>query len=135
PLPQDIPKNQIIFTAKRYITNGQIENISHIVYVDPEAYSNLQSLSELTDVGKAVGMLNVILPRRRFILMGPGRWGSRGDIKMGVQVTYADINNTAALIEIARQRSSYVPELSFGTHFFQDLVEANIRYLPLYPDD
>ena len=53
----------------------------------------------------------------------------------GVQVTYADINNTAALIEIARQRSSYVPELSFGTHFFQDLVEANIRYLPLYPDD
>ncbi len=54
---------------------------------------------------------------------------------MGVQVTYADINNTAALIEIARKRSNYVPELSFGTHFFQDLVEANIRYIPLYPDD
>jgi predicted nucleotidyltransferase len=26
-----------------------------------------------------------------------------------------------------------VPDLSFGTHFFQDLVEAEIRYLPLYP--
>jgi predicted nucleotidyltransferase len=39
------------------------------------------------------------------------------------------------LIEIARKRGNYVPDLSFGTHFFQDLVEASIRYLPLYPDD
>jgi hypothetical protein len=39
------------------------------------------------------------------------------------------------LIEIARQKGDYVPELSFGTHFFQDLVEAQIRYLPLYPDE
>ena len=67
--------------------------------------------------------------------MGPGRWGSRGDIKLGVNVTYSDINNTAVLIEVARKKGDYVPDLSFGTHFFQDLVEANIRYLPLYPDD
>ena len=39
------------------------------------------------------------------------------------------------LVEIARQKGNYVPDLSFGTHFFQDLVEADIRYLPLYPDD
>ena len=71
----------------------------------------------------------------QFILIGPGRWGSRGDIKLGVPVTYSDINNTAMLIEVARQRGNYLPELSFGTHFFQDLVEASIRYLPLYPDD
>jgi predicted nucleotidyltransferase len=67
--------------------------------------------------------------------MGPGRWGSRGDIRLGVSVTYADINNTAVLIEIARRKEGYVPDLSFGTHFFQDLVEADIRYLPLYPDE
>ena len=67
--------------------------------------------------------------------MGPGRWGSRGDIRLGVPVTYADINNAAVLIEIARQKGDYVPDLSFGTHFFQDLVESHIRYLPLYPDD
>ena len=54
---------------------------------------------------------------------------------MGVQVSYADISNTAALIEIARRKSNYVPELSFGTHFFQDLVESNILYLPVYPDE
>ena len=67
--------------------------------------------------------------------MGPGRWGSRGDITLGVRVTYAGISNTAMLIEIARRKGSYVPDLSFGTHFFQDLVEARIRYLALYPDE
>jgi len=76
-----------------------------------------------------------VLPKRQFILMGPGRWGSRGDIRLGVPVTYSDINNTGMLIEIARKKGDYTPDLSFGTHFFQDLVEASIRYLPLYPDE
>jgi pyruvate,water dikinase len=89
----------------------------------------------LAAVGRVVGRLNKILPRRQFILMGPGRWGCRGDIKLGVSVTYSDINNTAMLIEIARKQHDYTPDPSFGTHFFQDLVEASIRYLPLYPDD
>ena len=66
--------------------------------------------------------------------MGPGRWGSRGDIKLGVPVKYGDINNTSLLVEIAKEKGEYTPELSFGTHFFQDLVEAEIKYLPLYPD-
>jgi hypothetical protein len=103
--------------------------------VDPEAYDGLMKIEDLEDVGRSIGLLNSMLPKRRFILMGPGRWGSRGDIKLGVKVSYSDISNTAALIEIARAKSNYVPELSFGTHFFQDLVEANIRYLPLYPDE
>ncbi len=89
----------------------------------------------MKEVARAVGRLNRILPKRGFALIGPGRWGSRGDIRLGVPVTYADISNAAVLIEIARQRGGYVPDLSFGTHFFQDLVESSIRYLPLYPDD
>jgi hypothetical protein len=52
-----------------------------------------------------------------------------------VPVTYSDISNTAVLIEIARRKGGYLPDLSFGTHFFQDLVESAIRYLPLYPDE
>jgi len=134
-IPKDLDYRRVLFSAKRYVSNGAVDNISHIVYVDPEEYELLQSLEDLEDVGKSVGLLNSMLPKRRFILMGPGRWGSRGDIKLGVKVSYSDISNTAALIEIARAKSNYVPELSFGTHFFQDLVEANIRYLPLYPDE
>jgi predicted nucleotidyltransferase len=135
PIPKDIPEENILFSGNRYISNGRMPDISHIVYVDPQEYDELTDRSSLITVGRAIGRLNKLLPRRRFILMGPGRWGSRGDIKLGVRVTYSDINNTAALVEMARKKGSYLPDLSFGTHFFQDLVEAEIRYLPLYPDD
>lgn len=135
PIPRDLPRDQIVFSANRYVSNGTIPNVTHIVYVDPEQYSRLGDLTELNAVGRAVGKLNKVLPKRQFILMGPGRWGSRGDIKLGVKVTYSDINNTAMLVEIARRKGDYTPDVSFGTHFFQDLVEASIRYLPLYPDD
>ncbi len=134
-IPQDIPKERLLFSANRYVSNGTVVGISHIVYVDPQKYSELGTRKELQAVGRAVSRLNQVLPKRRFILMGPGRWGSRGDIKLGVNVTYSDINNTAMLIEVARKKGNYVPDLSFGTHFFQDLVEESIRYLPLYPDD
>jgi len=134
-IPIDVPKERVIFSANRYISNGKVPEITHIVYVDPLHYSELPDRERMLQVGKAVGKLNKMLPKRKFILMGPGRWGSRGDIKLGVNVTYSQINNTAVLIEIAKKKGNYVPDLSFGTHFFQDLVESSIRYLPLYPDD
>ncbi len=134
-IPRDVSNHRKIFTANRFISNGVVPDITHIVYVDPQQYSYLPDRNDLLEVGRAIGRLNNLLPKRQFILMGPGRWGSRGDIKLGVAVSYSDINNTAVLIEIARKTGNYVPDLSFGTHFFQDLVEASIRYLPLYPDD
>jgi pyruvate,water dikinase len=134
-IPQNLPADKVIFSANRFVSNGRVPEITHIVYVDLEGYSQLSDQATMRDVGRAVGRLNKLLPKRQFILIGPGRWGSRGDIKLGVPVTYSDINNAAMLIEVARQRGNYLPDLSFGTHFFQDLVEASIRYLPLYPDD
>ncbi len=134
-IPRRLEPERTIFTAERHVSNGYVPDITHVVYVDPDRYAALESRSAMVEVGRAVSAMNKLLPRRRFILMGPGRWGSRGDIKLGVPVDYSDINNTSMLIEIAFQKGQYLPELSFGTHFFQDLVEANIRYLPLYPDD
>jgi predicted nucleotidyltransferase len=135
PIPKDVPDRDVVFSANRHVSNGWVPDITHIVYVDPGSYGELPSREDMLAVARAVGKLNGLLPRRRFILLGPGRWGSRGDAKLGVSVTYADISNTAVLIEIARRKGDYVPDLSFGTHFFQDLVESRIRYLPLYPDD
>ena len=134
-IPRDIPRDRVLFSANRYVSNGRVPDITHIVYVDPEAYALLPTRKALTEVARAVGALNTLLPKRKFVLIGPGRWGSRGDIKLGVNVTYSDINNTAMLLEVARKKGNYVPDLSFGTHFFQDLVESDIRYLPLYPDE
>jgi hypothetical protein len=134
-IPTDVPPGRVIFSANRFVSNGKIPDVTHVVYVDPESYGALTDLEGLRRVGRAVGRLNKVLPKRQFVLIGPGRWGSRGDIKLGVPVTYSDINNASVLIEVARRRGNYVPDLSFGTHFFQDLVESNIRYLPLFPDD
>lgn len=137
--PAEIPRNpaeeDVVFSAHRYVSNGRVPDLRYLVYVDPAAYAVLPDEASMIAVGRAVGRLNDALPRRRFALMGPGRWGSRGDIQLGVRVTYSDISNTALLIEVARRKGAYVPDLSFGTHFFQDLVEASIRYLPLYPDE
>jgi pyruvate,water dikinase len=134
-IPANIPDEAVLFTADKYISNGCVTDIAHIIYIDPDKYGEIAKYADLLLVGQAVGKLNKILPRHQFILMGPGRWGSRGDIKLGVRVTYSDINNSAMLIEVARKKGNYVPDVSFGTHFFQDLVESGIRYLPLYPDD
>jgi hypothetical protein len=134
-IPANLADDAVLFTARKHVSNGRVADITHIVYVDPDRYGELNELADLFAVGQAVGKLNKLLPRRQFILMGPGRWGSRGDIKLGVRVTYSEISNSAMLIEVARKKGNYVPDVSFGTHFFQDLVESGIRYLPLYPDD
>lgn len=134
-IPENIPSEKVIFTANKFVTTGVVKGVEFVVYVDPDEYNSLSSLEDLLEVGKIIGALNSKLPRKKFILMGPGRWGSRGDVRLGVRVGYSQINNTAMIIEIAKKKQDYVPEISFGTHFFQDLVEAEIKYLPLYPDD
>ncbi len=134
-IPPGIPEGRKLFSASKFLTNARVAGIRTIVYVDPAEYAAVASHGDMVAVGDAVSRLNALLPRRSFVLMGPGRWGSRGDIRLGVKVTYSDINNAAMLIEIARKVGRYVPDLSFGTHFFQDLVESNIYYLALYPDE
>jgi hypothetical protein len=64
--------------------------------------------------------------------MGPGRWGS-SNLDLGVKVTYADIFNTQMLIEIGLNGDGGAPEVSHGTHFFQDLVESRIFPLAIFP--
>jgi hypothetical protein len=133
-IPEMAPEQQV-FSADRYVQMGQVRNLEYVVLVDPRDYESLETREAMLRVARTVGTVNKSLPPQRFILMGPGRWGSRGDIRLGVAVTYADISRTAVLVEIARKKGSYLPDVSFGTHFFNDLVESGIHYLPLYPDD
>jgi len=131
----DVANQRKIFSAGRYVQMGQEKDLEYVVLVDPRDYEALETREEMLRVARAVGAVNKALPKKKFLLMGPGRWGSRGDIKLGVPVTYADICHTSILVEVARKKGSYLPDVSFGTHFFNDLVESGIHYLPLYPDD
>ncbi|MEM8885160.1 MAG: PEP/pyruvate-binding domain-containing protein [Planctomycetota bacterium] len=133
-VPAGVKADDRIFSADRYVNPGKLDAIEYVVLVDPRDYDRIGTVDDRNQVARAVGRINDALADRRFILMGPGRWGSR-DVNLGVQVGFADISHAKALLEIARAEGDYTPEPSFGTHFFQELVEASILYLPLYPDD
>jgi hypothetical protein len=133
-LPDDVPEADKLFSANKLVPQGVVSNIDYIIYVDPEAYGRIPESSVKLEIGRIIGRLNKRLEEERFILMGPGRWGS-SNIDLGVKVTYADIYNTRILVEIAMGVDGETPEVSYGTHFFQDLVESSIYPLPLYPND
>ncbi|MCA9969687.1 MAG: PEP/pyruvate-binding domain-containing protein [Anaerolineales bacterium] len=129
-IPRDIPEENVLFRSSELIPDGRAEGIRYVIFVDPEKYPHVPNVSIKLELGRAIGRLNKRLEHDRFILMGPGRWGST-NLELGVRVTYADIFNTKVLVEMAVTHDGHTPELSYGTHFFQDLVESGIYSLPL----
>ena len=134
--PGRIPDNKLLFNSSRFISGGAVHNIKYILFIEPDRYAAIQSLEQKQSLGRAVGKINrhPAIINGKIIMMGPGRWGS-SNINLGVNVGYADIDNTSVLVEMAREERGHIPEVSYGTHFFQDLVEAGIMYLPVYPSD
>lgn len=133
-LPGDIPPEDIIFSTQRMVPKGRVDGIEYVVFVVPEEYFALSTAAARSQVGRALSRLNASLAGKTFICIGPGRWGTRNP-DLGVFIGYSDIYNTRALIELSGQEIGLTPEPSFGTHFFQDLVEANIYPLAIYLED
>lgn len=135
-LPEDLPPDRVLFRADRMINGGVVRGLRYLLYIDPRAYATLADPSRKRSIGRIVGRLNQLaeVQEGRIVMMGPGRWGS-SNIDLGVNVGYGDINSAAVLVEIAREEHGHVPEVSYGTHFFQDIVESEILYFPVYPDD
>jgi hypothetical protein len=132
-VPKSVADEDKFFVATHVVPQGAVQQVQYVCYVDPEAYGRLSEPGERKAVTETVGALNKVLENQTFILIGPGRWGSV-DPLLGVPVTYADIFNTRMLVELAVEQQGAVPEPSYGTHFFQDLVEADIYPVALYPD-
>jgi pyruvate, water dikinase len=135
-IPARIKTERVLFRSNRAISAGGVDKIRYLVYIDPKAYSAIESVNRKKSLGRIIGDLNRYFANcgEKYILLGPGRWGSN-NIELGINVNYGDINNTAVLVEIAQENKGYTPEVSFGTHFFLDLVEAEIIYIPVYPDE
>lgn len=132
-IPPDVPLQDIVFTNSAALTNSIIRNIEYIVYIIPTSYAQLMTYEERRTVGRIVSRMNRLLEGKRYALFGPSRWGSN-DVNYGVKVGYEDINHTAILAEVAFEEEGITPEVSYGTHFFNDLVEAGIITLAIYPD-
>jgi hypothetical protein len=124
-LPRNLPKEDILFTSDFIVPRGYLPRISHVVFVVPEAYFKLGNETARNEIGRQVSQLNSKLDNKSFICIGPGRWGST-NLDLGVYVAYADICNAGALVELSGKGEGQVSEASLGTHFFQDLMEAQI---------
>jgi hypothetical protein len=132
--PADLREEDRIFQACRLAPQGAVSQVEYLIFVDPEAYTQLPDAVDRKEAARLIGRLNKALEGRDFILIGPGRWGSANDL-LGVPVSYADIFNARALVEVAVKQHGLTPEPSYGTHFFQDLVEAHIFPVAVYPDE
>jgi hypothetical protein len=123
-----VPDERIIFQGDRMVSNGLLENVSRLVYVNAQAYKDRW---DPAGAARAIGELNRKLAGTRYILAGPGRWGSRNPA-LGVPVLYAQICNCGCLVEISVPELNFSPELSYGTHFFLDMDADGTLYLPVF---
>jgi Pyruvate phosphate dikinase, AMP/ATP-binding domain len=133
-IPKGLKQNQLVFKAEGNFMGGSVnQKIKRLIYVETEAYRDLL-MGRKFDVARLIGKLNKISKEENTLLIGPGRWGSR-DATLGVPVNFAEINNVTALVEVDDPEGGFQPELSFGSHFFLDLVETNIFYAALFLDN
>ena len=133
-LPGSLNPADVIFSTTRLVPDGHVPEITHVIYVTPEGFFSLGTQPERMHIGHLISKLNAKLVGKCFITIGPGRWGTINS-DLGVPINYGDIYNTRALVEVSGHGIGGAPEPSFGTHFFQDLVEANIYPLAIYLDD
>ncbi len=133
-LPRELLEHDIIFSTQRMVPEGVVEGIRYVLFVSPEGYFNIATQAERVKLERAIGQLNAALKDETFIAIGPGRWGTSTP-DLGVHVAYGDIYNARALVELSGESVGTSPEPSFGTHFFQDLMEAHIYPLAVFLDD
>jgi len=134
-LPDNIKSEKVLFASDGYTMGGSISQpIKRIIYIDPQAYVETP-ISQKYSIARLIGKLNRQIANRETtptLLFGPGRWGTTTP-SLGVPVSFAEINKVTVLAEVAYEGGNLMPELSFGTHFFQDLVETDIFYVALFP--
>ena len=133
-LPAKLDPADVIFSTGRMVPRGTVKGIRWALFVPPEGYFALTSAAERNRLERAIGTVNAALKTETFICIGPGRWGTSTP-DMGVGIDYGDIYCTRALIELTGKGIGPELEPSFGTHFFQDLVESNIYPLNVNLDD
>ncbi|MFQ6127508.1 MAG: PEP/pyruvate-binding domain-containing protein [Thermoplasmata archaeon] len=124
-LPKDVPKEKIIFRAEKILGNGVKRRLRYIVFIPHTKYDFQKGFA----IAREIGNLNSTLENESYILIGPGRWATQNP-ELGIPVRYGEISNASVIVEVSYKRFS--PELSYGTHFFGDMLVTNILYIPLW---
>ena len=128
-IPANVPR--LISAKGAVIGPGRVIHPDRIIYVTPEIYGSL-GLDDRLAITRLVGRINAASDGRTLLVLGPGRWGTR-DPWLGLPVLFNEINRVAALCEIVAMHESLIPDVSLGTHFLNELIEADMLYFALFP--
>ena len=103
-----------------------------VVYVDPIAYYQMpyRDKFRVRDILSAINW-KLRGKGKRMLLLTPGRICT-SSAELGVPSAFADISEFDMIVEISESKAGYIPELSYGSHIFQDLVEAGILYTAVF---
>ena len=105
-----------------------------VVQIDPAKY-NAFPYARKAEVASAVGRINRYYANtgKNLLLMAPGRVGTSSP-ELGVPTRFADISCFSEICEVSDSRTGFMPELSYGSHMFQDMVEAEMTYSAIWND-
>ena len=132
-VPDNLPPERVVLqTNGPIVGNSMAKQVDRIIYIVPERYGVLPTAERYT-VARLIGKItNQPNHPPTVMLIGPGRWGTRMP-ELGVPVSFSEIKNVSILCEVARMHEGLNPDLSLGTHFFNDLVDMDILYMGISP--
>jgi hypothetical protein len=135
-VPQvDVADRDVILSATGAVVgHGRVTAVDRFVYVVPAQYAELADRDRHA-IARLIGEVNRECGRRggTTMLIGPGRWGTSTP-SLGVPVNFSEINHVNILGELATMHATLTPDISLGTHFFNELVEMNMLYFALFPN-
>ena len=115
--------SNLLLKSTKGMGNGKLLGISDVVYVDVKTFDKTKTreiAAEIADINKNLNKQN-----QNYILIGPGRWGTR-DQYTGIPVNWAQINNARVIVELGLP--DYPLEASLGSHFFHNVTSMNVGY-------
>ncbi len=107
--------------------NAVNTRLRDIVFVKPDAFDPAQTITIAREIHAINAQLE--LQERKYLLIGPGRWGS-SDRWLGIPVVWQDIAGVGAIVESSSDKLKAEP--SQGSHFFHNITTLGINYITVH---
>jgi hypothetical protein len=124
-----IKKDEILLYSEKEMGNGMIDTIDEVVFVDPETFDK----SKTVEMAEEIDTINGEMGKagKKYILIGPGRWGTR-DRWIGIPVVWPQISNAKVIVETSLE--GFPLDASSGSHFFHNVTSMNVGYFCVQPE-
>jgi len=119
-----LERDRVLLYSEKSMGNGIIEDIYDVIFIDINKFDKTSTLEMTTEL-EALNQ-KMLDTKRNYILIGPGRWGTR-DRFIGIPVAWPQICNAKVIVEMSTK--DFPLDASLGSHFFHNITSMNIGYL------